>query len=139
MAAVLISYFLYFAHIGGLFYTGIDSFGYVTQNSNLGRYGATSIAVMSFSFLSLLNLYIICRPLTKYRCAVVIGAAVVTLVAYIIIATAGNPRNILGLDFSKITYENYIVVAAIFISVTAIRLFISSMHAIRKEYHKEND
>ena len=139
LSAVLISYFLYFAHIGGLFYTGIDSFGYVTQNSNLGRYGATAVAVMSFSLLSLINLYIICRPLTKYRGAVVIGASVITAIAYIVIASSGSSRNILGLDFAKITYENFIAVGAIFIGVTAVRLFISSMHAIRKEYRKKND
>ena len=139
LCAVFISYLLYFIHIGGLFYTGVDSFGYLTQNSHAGRYGATAIAVMSFSFLSLLNLYIICRPLTKYRGAVVISATVIAAIVYVIIGTTGGARNILGLDFTKITLENAIVVIAICLSITAIRLFISSIHAIRKEYQKKHD
>ena len=139
LSAVLISYLLYFIHIGGFFYTGVDSFGYLTQNSHAGRYGATAIAVMSFSFLSLLNLYIICRPLTKYRGVVVVSATIIAALVYVVIGTTGGSRNILGLDFTKISVENAIVMIAICLSITAIRLFISTMHAIRKEYQKKHD
>ena len=139
ISAILISYALYFIHINGLLYTGVDSFGYSTQASNLGRYGATAIAVMSFSFLSLVNLYIICRPLNKYRTIVVISASVIALLMFVITAITARERNILGLNFNKITYENILAAVAILLIVTAVRLFISSMHAIRKEYRKKHD
>ena len=138
LSAIFVSYILYFIHINGWIYTGIDSFGYSTQASNMGRYGATAVAIMSFSFLSLVNLYIICRPLNKYRTIVVVCASVISLVIYIISFTTAQARNILGLDFTKITYENIIAALAILILITAIRLFISSMHAVRKEYRKHD-
>ena len=133
LSACLVAYILYFVHISGWIYTGVDSFGYSTQASNLGRYGATAVAVMAFTFLSLINLYIICRPLTKYRTIVVVCASVIALAAFVITYFTAKSRNVLGLDFTKITYENIIAALAILILITAIRLFISSMHAIRKE------
>ena len=139
LSAIFVSYFLLFLNEKGFLYTGVSEFGYSTFNSNLGRYGATAIAVMSFSFLSLLNLYIICRPLTKYRGAVVISASIIAVIIYVIVAFRASPRNILGLDFTKITYENILVTIGIFISITAVRMFISTMHAIRKEYKNKND
>ena len=139
LSAILVSYILFFIHIKGWLYTGIDSFGYSTQASNLSRYGATAVAVMAFSFLSLINLYIICRPLNKYRTIVVVSASAISLITYVITAITAKARNILGLDFTKITYENIIAALAIFILITAIRLFISSMHAVRKEYKKKDD
>ena len=139
LSAVLVTYLLYIIHIKGLLYTGVDKFGYMTQESKVGRYGATAIAVMSFSFLSLLNLYIICRPLNKYRGTVVISAAVITTIIFIIVATTDSARNVLNLDFTKITFENIIVAIAIVISIMATRLFISTIHAIRKEYRNKHD
>ena len=139
LSACVISYILYFVHSKGWIYTGIDSFGYSTNASNLGRYGATGVAVMAFSFLSLVNLYIICRPLNKYRTIVVVCASLISLITYVITVTTAQERNILGLDFTKITYENMVAAVAIIILVTAIRLFISSIHAIRKEFKKKND
>ena len=139
LSAVAISYFLFAAHVCGWFYTGVDAFGFATQDSNLGRYGATAIAVITFSGLSFINLYIICRPLNKYRAAVVITATIIAAIVFVIVGSVGGDKNILGLDFTKITYENVVVIVAMFLGITAIRLFISSMHAIRKEEKIKND
>ena len=127
ITSVLICYLLYILQIHGIMYTGISSFGYSTMNSSMMRYGATGVSVLTFSALSFAILYIVCRPLSKYRAAVLMGAMLVTTIIYIVTGITSPSKNILGLNFDAITYENIVVVVALSLILAAIIIFIQTI------------
>ena len=99
-------YMCYALHTGGLLYTGVADFGYSTSQSNMMRFGATGMAVLAFTGLSFVVLYLVCRPFSKYRLIVFISATIFGAVAYLITALTTPARNMFQIDFTKMTYEN---------------------------------
>lgn len=138
--AVLASYLCFVFYENGI-YTGVRDYGVSISDTAAGRYGATGIAILSVSLLSMLVLYLTCRPINLYRGIVVAGFTVVMAVTILAFALAGG-TNMLGIDFDKITGENWcaiIVIVAVLgiISVTINNLY-TSLSAIKKK-DKENE
>ena len=140
LTAVLISYLLFVMNKAGL-YTGVREFGYNPLDTAAGRYGATGVAILSFSILSMVVLYLTCRPLNLYR-GIVVGAFVLIQLGIILGFAFAGGKNVLNIDFDKITGENWIAIAVIIISLGALAITINSIYLglqnIKKK-EKENE
>lgn len=124
----------------GVMYTGVDSFGYLTETSQGMRTGATSLAVLTFSILSFVVFLLVCRPLNKYRTIVTISLSAVTLISYILTAIESPEHNILQIDISKINMENYLMVLVIVAAIGAVMLVVQTiLHNLeRSKIENEN-
>lgn len=138
ISAVFFSYLAYILQEQGVMYTGVGSFGYMTSNSSLMRTGATAIAVLSFSILSFVILYMVCRPLSKYRAIVISSAIAITAILYISIGALSPTKNVLGINFDMITYENLLLIGIIVVSLAAIMIFIQTLIYNIKELKKDD-
>ena len=137
--AVFFSYLAYILQLNGSMYTGVDSFGYITSQSSLMRYGATAIAVISFSFLSFVILFIVCRPLNKYRAIVLSSAVAITAALYLFVGFVMPERNIMGINFNKLSYENFLLIGVIFITLASIMIYIQTLiYNLRKKRKNTN-
>ena len=138
VTAVFISYLAYIVQDRGIMYTGVSSFGYITMESSLMRYGATAIAVISFSLLSFVVLFIVCRPLSKYRAIVLSSAIAITVIMFLLIGFLSPENNIFGINFNSLTYENLLLIGVIVISLASIMIFIQTIiYNVRKEMKKK--
>ena len=126
--SVLLTFTLYLFHKNGIMYTGVSEFGFSMTNSNAPRGGATAMSVITFSALSIVALYQICSPLTKYRLAVVAGASLISIVIFVAFWAAGG-RNMLNIDFGSLTYENLIAILINIVGIGAIYLF--TLHIVK--------
>ena len=136
--ATLMCFILYMIQSNGLGYTGVGDLGFDILHNKAGRFGATGMAVMVYSFLSFVILYMTCAPLTKYRLAVVAGAPSIAIIAYLIAIFTSPEKNILDLNFNKINSENLFAAAIIVISVGVIAIFVNAFIPILKGL-KKND
>ena len=139
--AVFASYLCLILQKNGI-YTGVRDFGVDSLNTAAGRYGATAIAILSTSVLSMVVLYLTCRPLNLYRGIVVGSFAVVQLVTILGFALSGGP-NILNINFDLITGENWITIAVIvavlaIVAVTIYDIYHNLKLAGKKEETNEN-
>lgn len=140
LAAISLSYLAFILQEKGILYTGVDSFGYMTSASSMMRYGATAIAVMSFSISSFVILYVVCRPLSKYRAIVIAGAMTITAIIYIVTSIFFANRNVLGINFDRLTYENLILIGVIVASLAAIMIFIQTLiYNLKNDGSANND
>lgn len=140
--AVFASYMLLVLNDAGL-YTGVRDFGVDYLFTAAGRYGATAIAILSTSVLSMFVLYLTCRPLNLYRGIVVSAFAAVQITIIIIFAFKAGSFNILNIDFDRITGENWIAIVAIivilgFLAVTINNIYLG-MQSIKKKEHKDEN
>lgn len=118
--AVIFCYVAFLLQNRGVMYTGVYSFGFDTEFSRLPRYGATALAVILFSGLSLVVLYNTCRPINKYRALVVAGASTLAIVSFLLSGLLNN-TSLFGVDFSKVTNPNIIF---IFANLIVLSIFI---------------
>ena len=130
--ATAMCFFLFWLQNSGITYTGVGDLGFDILHNKVGRFGATGMAVLTYSFLSFVMLYITCSPLTKYRAAVVIGATSVAVIAHIIAIFTSPEKNIFDVNFNKISNENLFAVAIIVISIGVISVFVNKMIPILK-------
>ena len=133
LGACLVIYTLYGIQDLGLGYTGIAEFGYMTQFSRMPRYGATAIAVITFTGLAFVVLYFVCRPLSKYR-AIVLGLCGGAGVLCYLIAGIKGGWNLFNIDFDTLSGENIIVIFAVFIILAAIMVFGQEIHFVAQKY-----
>ena len=125
-------------------YTGIVDYGFdYTLAIVPPRYGATGVAVLLFTAMSIFILFMTCRPLNLYR-GIVCGTAGAISVAIVITCIVLNGKNVLDVDFSRITGENYITIAIIAVIAVAIYLLVGSVikglkTAKKKEETKNED
>lgn len=118
--AVIFCYVAFLLQNKGVMYTGVYSFGFDTEFSRLPRYGATALAVILFSGLSLVVLYNTCRPMNKYRALVVAGASTLAILSFLLSGLLNN-TSLFGVDFSKVTNPNIIF---IFANLIVLSIFI---------------
>ena len=140
LTAVLVSYLCLIFNKAGL-YTGIRDFGYDPLNTAAGRYGATGVAILSFSVLSMVVLYLTCRPLNLYRGIVVASFAIIQFGTILGFAFAGG-KNVLNIDFDKITGENWLAIAVIIAVLGALAITINNIYTgleNLKKKEKENE
>ena len=140
--AVLASYLCFILDKSGCIYTGVRDFGVDPLNTAAGRYGATGVAILSVSVLSMVVLYLTCRPLNLYRGIVVSSFAAVQLVTIIAFAFSDGP-NILNIAFDKITGENWIAIIVIIAVLGVLALTIHNINLglsniKKKEIENEN-
>lgn len=141
LVAVLVSYLCLILNKAGL-YTGVRDYGVSILNTAAGRYGATGIAVLSFSMLSMVVLFLTCRPLNLYR-GIVVGAFSLIQIGVIVGFALKGGINLLNIDFDKITGENWIVIVVIVVVLGAIAVTANNIHAgllniKKKEKQNEN-
>lgn len=141
LTAVLVSYLLFIMNKAGL-YTGVREFGYNPLDTAAGRYGATGIAIISVSILSMVVLYLTCRPLNLYRGIVVASSALVQIGIILGFAFSGG-KNVLNIDFDRITGENWMASAVIIVALGALAITINNIYSglqniKKKEKQNEN-
>ena len=127
IVATTICYILFMLHYNGLLYTGVTELGFEKDNSGISRYGATAISILVFSMLSIVVLYITCRPLNKYRGIVVISSAIVEMLTIMTFALIGG-RNILNIDFDRITGENWLTAAVIVVVIGMLMITVNNIY-----------
>jgi cation-transporting ATPase E len=140
LLAVATIYALYGIQDLGLGYTGVADFGFLNLPglSRAPRYGATGMAVIVFSALSLVVLYMVCRPLNKYRAVVFAGCTVGSAVAFLV-AGFSKGDNLFNVAFDRLTSENLIAIFAVIIIFTAIIIFGQDLLvAIKKTKSEDN-
>ena len=143
LISTLICYLLLVLQTKEIIYTGVNDFGVDAFNTGAGRYGATGMAVLCFSAISIFVLYLTCRPLSLYRGIVVAGASLVTIGIVLIFNFRGGD-NILNINFDLLTGENWVAVVVIILCIIIATLFSYSMIDVYKKYHllrkdKENE
>ena len=132
--ATLICYLLLLLQSKEVLYTGVYDFGVDPMNTGAGRFGATAMAVLCFSAISIFVLYLTCRPLNLYRGIVVACASAITI-GIVLICNFMGGKNILNINFDLLTGENWCAVVVIILSIIIITLFISSLVDYYKKYH----
>ena len=140
LAAVFASYLCLILYKNGV-YTGVRDYGVSISDTAAGRFGATGIAILSFSLLSIVVLYLTCRPLNLYRGIVVASAGVVQVTTILGFALSGGP-NVLNINFDKITGENWItiiVIVAILGAAAILTNYIYTNLQNIKKKEKENE
>ncbi len=138
-SSVLVIMLLYVFNKYGIMYTGINDFGFSMFNSNAPRGGATAISVMVFSILSIVALYQICSPLTKYRLVIVVGASLACILCFLIAWIKGG-KNIFNINFESLTMENLMTILIVAIIIGAIYLFATYItKLILKERGKKDE
>ena len=142
LLSVLVCFLLYIFQVNDIFYTGVWDTCAEPALSGLSKYGASGIAILVVSGLSLVVLYLTCRPLNFYRGIVVSASALVTVIVVLSFALSGG-RNILHIDFDRITGENWITIAALIILFSAITITINDIYKSlskikKKEIKNEN-
>ena len=135
LVSTLVCYLLWVFQTREIIYTGVFDFGVDPLNTGAGRFGASAMAVLCFSALSIYVLYLTCRPLNIYRGVVVGGASAITIMIVLICNFKDGP-NILNIDFSLITGENWMTIAVIIFSIIICSLFAYSIHDFYKKYYK---
>ena len=134
LVAVFVIFGLYFLQEFGVAYTGISSFGYSTELSRLPRYGAAGMAILTASALSFVVLYIVCRPLNKYRGFVLLGCTLAAILSCLVGLAPGD--NIYNIDFRALSAENYITLFAVTIVIGAFLVFGHDLLMTLKKYRK---
>ena len=140
--AVLVSYLCLVLNKNGI-YTGVREYGVSITDTAAGRYGATSIAILSFSILSMFVLYLTCQPLNLYR-GIVVGAFAALQIGVILAFTfLGGETNVLNINFDRLTGENWVAIVVIvtvlgFLAVTINSIYGNMQKIKKKEKDNEN-
>ena len=141
LVAVFFSYLCLILNKSG-FYTGVRDYGAEITNTAVGRYGATAIAILSMSTLSMVVLYLTCRPINLYRGIVVAAFSLIQIGIILAFAFAGGP-NVLNIDFDRITGENWIAIAVIVASLGVLAVTANTIHLnlqnIKKKENKDEN
>ncbi len=121
IVAILLNYLLFVLQKNEVFYSGVSSFDI-----------ATTMAVISFTLLSLVVLFRVCYPLSKYRLIVIVCASIVVILALVGFALlsyffGGGDNTLLKIRFELLGFDNYFAVLIITIGVATI--YLSSLFA----------
>ena len=125
-------------------YTGINSYGFdINVVPVPPRYGATGISVLLFTAMSIFVLVMTCRPLNLYR-GIVCGVAGAIALGIVLTCAFLPGKNVLDIDFTSFTGENYIAIAIIAVVVVVTYLLVESLIAAfkikdTKEEKKDED
>ncbi len=137
-AATIICFILYMLQYNNILYTGVWDICCEKELSGIAKYGATGIAILVLSGLSLVVLYLTCRPLNLYRGIVVGSSALVTVGVVLAFALSGG-MNILHIDFDRITGENWITIGAIIIVFAITAITINNIYKSFSKKKKGNE
>lgn len=107
----------------GLAYTGVSDFGFLPEYPRLPRTGATAIAVLVFTTLSIMILFNTCRPINKYRGFVILGSLVISATCFLV--GAFLPDNIFLIDFQSITNSNLMLWVSIVLILSFVIYFMN--------------
>ena len=105
---------------------------------------ARSMTVIAISVLSIVYLYGVCTPFTKYRLIVFICSALIAGGAIAVAATLSylGKDNIFDIYFESISMENYITLALVLLGMIAIYFIIlkllKNLKAIKEAQNNEN-
>ena len=139
--AVFASYLCLILNKFGI-YTGVRDYGVSISDTAAGRYGATGVAILSVSMLSMVVLYLTCRPLNLYR-GIVVGSFSLVMAATIIGFAVPGGRNLLGIDFDKITGENWcailVIVAVLGIIGVTVNSLYTSLNVLKKKEEQHDN
>ena len=141
-AAAIVCFGLYMLQANQILYTGVWDTCAEPARSGFGKYGAAGIAILVLSALSLVVLYITCKPLTLYRGIVVGASSAVSCLIALAFALSGG-RNILHIDFDRITGENWMAIFAIvaffaILTITINTIYKNLSKIKQKESNNEN-
>lgn len=140
--SVFVCYFLFMLQDQNIMYTGVHFLNIFKYESGMDRFGATAMAILVFTLVGQFILILICRPLNAYRLVVVGVSTILELAAISVFAIVGkglvfNGHNVLWIDFTRITGENYFVAGVIVASVIILTLMVESICLYIKKYHKK--
>lgn len=109
---VSICYIAYALQANGVMYTGVNEFGFRVGHAQEFRTGATAMSVIVFTGLSLVVLFNVCRPLSKYRACIVAGSVVACALCFVVAAFIGN-NNLFKISFDSISNSNLVLIGGI--------------------------
>ena len=140
--SVLFCFVLYMLQINHIMYTGVWDSCAEPALSGVSKYGAAGIAILVASGLSLVVLYVTCKPLNLYR-GIVVGASTLVTVLIVLAFALSGGMNILHIDFDRITGENWITIGAIIVSLGILTITINNIYksltkSKKKEIENEN-
>lgn len=140
VTAVFFCYLLYILYARGLIDTGVTSFGFDINNTAEPRYGATGLAVLSFSIISLVGLYLVCSPLSLYRFIVVAASIVATTTILLITSYCFPINNIFNINFNSFTNTNWwtiivmvLVIIATLVAIDSIKIYLEKKKVNKNE------
>lgn len=122
-------YLAYALQANGIMYTGVNEFGFRVGHAKELRTGATAMSVIVFTGLALVILFNVCRPLSKYRCCVVIGSTIASSLCFLIGAFIGD-KNIFKISFDRISNSNLLVIGGIILICGFIIYYIDSVNKV---------
>ncbi len=128
-------YLLYILHSNGVMYTGVSEFGFNALQTGSPRTGATAMAILVISGLSLVILYNTCRPINLYR-GIVVGAASIFAVGFVLLFTFNGGRNPLNIGFDTLSGENWMIIIVLIAVFGALILFVTTMYKFYKKYYR---
>ena len=136
LIGVLACYVAYILQASGVMYTGVSDFGFSLTDPRLPRYGATGLAVVVFTALSLMALFNISRPINKYRGIVVGGATLIAALCFLLSGIFAN-TSLFGVDFQSFSNPNLILLAAVIIVLAALLYLLKPIIEMIRNKKKE--
>ena len=127
--AVVSCFLLYVFQKYGWLYTGVNDFGFNIMDTAAPRFGASGIASIVFTFLSLFVLYRVCSPLNLYR-GIVVGIASGIVGLFILLAALldSNALFSINVNFGKINAENWVAIICMIVILIASALLINTLY-----------
>lgn len=102
-----------------------------------------AMSVISISVLTIIYLYKICKPLTKYRRAVIAASASINLIALAASAAVtyitGQTENILKIPYLEMSGPSYMITLFVTVLVSGIYLLVNYLVSVKKGEIKENE
>ena len=138
ISSTLICMLLYVLQNNGVLYTGVFDYGFLSNNTAAGKFGAAGMSVIVFSTLSIVVLYLTCRPINIYR-GIVVGGGLLASAAIVIGCVFSGGRNVLNIDFDKITGENWMAIAAIVVALSVTVITITNIYQGLKRIKKKEE
>ncbi|MCQ2802395.1 MAG: HAD-IC family P-type ATPase [Bacilli bacterium] len=129
---VAICYIAYALQAKGIMYTGVNEFGFRLGHAKEFRTGATAMSVVVFTGLSIVVLYNVCRPLSKYRLCIVIGSVIASALCFLI--AAFDPKNLFKINFSTISNSNLVLIFGIILVCGYLIYYVDPITKVVKTF-----
>ena len=138
--SVFFCYLLFILHSRGVLDTGVTTFGFDINNTGEPRSGATGLAVLTFSIISVVGLYLVCLPLNLYRFVIVASSIVATAVILLVTNYCYPVNNFFDINFASFTQKNWLTIVIMILIIIAIIVVLDLINThIKEKKEKEHE
>ena len=142
MILMTVTYYLFFLlQKNGVCYFGINTAGFAATAQDPIT-GATAMACISFTIMSLVVLYKVCVPFDKFRKIIFGSLAIVYVIAFTIFAIISiyspSHSSLIQIDFTSLSLVNYLTILSVFIGFAALYFLVTYIIELI-ERRKHND